>query len=149
MAVVEHSALVAVSAEQMYELVNDIEAYPQFLPWCKAATVTERSEVLVIASLELAKGSIGKLFTTRNTLSFPNKMVMELVDGPFKHFIGEWTFTNLDAQACRVNFSLDFAFKNKFMGLALQPLVDHISNTIVDLFVERAHVKYSYASGRL
>lgn len=138
MPVINRSALVPYSPAEMYSLVNDIDSYPQFLPWCKSARVLSRDDDEVRASLELARGGFEKSFTTCNRLQ-KNKMIeMRLVEGPFRHLEGFWRFEPLGEQACKVSLDMDFEFANKLVGLALGPLFNQIANTLVDSFCKRA-----------
>ena len=95
MEVVHRTARVPYSTQQMYALVNDIEAYPEFLPWCVAAHVESRTDEEIIAGLTLEKGGVRKRFTTRNVLDHGSKLEMHLVEGPFKHLYGVWTFVDI------------------------------------------------------
>lgn len=138
MPVINRSALVPYSPAEMFSLVNDVDAYPDFLPWCKSARVLSRDEDEVRASLELARGGFEKSFTTCNRLQ-KNKMIeMRLVEGPFRHLEGFWRFEPLGEQASKVSLDLDFEFSNKLVGLALGPIFNQIANTLVDSFCKRA-----------
>lgn len=138
MPTIKRSALVPYLPAEMFSLVDDVEAYPQFLPWCKNARVLSRNEDEVRASLELARGGFEKSFTTRNRLQ-KNKMIeMRLVEGPFRHLDGFWRFEALGESACKVSLDLDFEFANKLVGMAMGPLFNQITNTLVDSFCERA-----------
>ena len=135
---IERSALVAYSASQMYALVNDIEAYPEFLPECKGAEILEKNERQVTARLDLAKGGVGYSFTTCNTFESPASMTMDLVDGPFQSLRGVWTFKRLDAGACKISLHLEFEVKGKLLGKALGTLFNQVANNMVDAFSKRA-----------
>ncbi len=138
MPIINRSALVPYSPAEMYSLVNDVDAYPQFLPWCKTSRVLSRDEDEVRATLELARGGFEKSFTTCNRLQ-KNKMIeMRLVEGPFRHLDGFWRFESLGEQACKVSLDLDFEFANKLVGLAMGPIFNQIANTLVDSFCKRA-----------
>ena len=142
MAQISRNALVPYSAEQMYRLVDNVNEYPLFLPWCSRAQEHERSSEAVKASVEIAKGAVNKSFTTLNRL-MPNKSIeMSLVDGPFKHLHGFWRFDSLDAQACKVSFDLEFEFSNKLIAFAIGSIFNQVANTLVDSFVKRAHELY-------
>lgn len=144
MPAIHRSALVPYSPAEMYSLVNDIDSYPQFLPWCKSARVLSRDDDEVRASLELARGGFEKSFTTCNRLQ-KNKMVeMRLVEGPFHHLEGFWRFEPLGEQACKVSLDMDFEFANKLVGLALGSLFNQIANTLVDSFCKRAIDVYGH-----
>src|SRR3569832_2448674 len=124
MPVINRSALVPYSPAEMYSLVNDVDAYPQFLPWCKSAQVLSRNDDEVRASLELARGGFEKSFTTCNRLQ-KNKMIeMRLVEGPFRRLEGYWRFAPLGEQAYKVSLDMDFEFANKIVGFAFGPIFD-------------------------
>jgi len=138
---VNRSALVPFSASKMFSLVDDIEQYPEFLPWCKSTTVIERSDNEVIASIEIAKAGINKSFTTKNH-NTENQIEMSLVDGPFKSLHGYWRFTPLDDDACKVSLDIEFDFSSKLMSMTLGPIFSQICNSLVNAFVERAMKVY-------
>ena len=138
MPTINRSALVPYSPAEMYALVNDVEAYSDFLPWCKASRVLSRDEDEVRASLDLSRGGFEKSFTTCNRLQ-KNKMIeMRLVEGPFRHLDGFWRFETLGEHACKVSLDLDFEFANKLVGMAMGPIFNQIANTLVDSFCKRA-----------
>ncbi|MEZ5538341.1 MAG: type II toxin-antitoxin system RatA family toxin [Thiolinea sp.] len=147
MAQISRSALVPYTPEQMYTLVDRIEDYPGFLPWCSSATEHNRDEDQVKASVEIAKGVVNRTFTTLNRMQ-PGKMIeMSLVDGPFKHLHGFWRFDELAPGACKVSLDLSFEFSNKLVGMAIGPVFNQVANTLVDSFVERARVVYGNGKG--
>ena len=137
---VRKQALVPHSAEEMFDLVNDVDSYPEFLPWCRSAYVLEEGEGFRVASIEIAKGGIGKTFTTRNALDRPRRLQIDLVEGPFRHLEGDWTFDSLGDAACKVSLEMKFEFSSALMGMAFGPVFGQISNTMLDAFVKRAHV---------
>ncbi|HEX5787693.1 MAG TPA: type II toxin-antitoxin system RatA family toxin [Woeseiaceae bacterium] len=145
---ISRSALVPYVAERMYALVDDIEAYPEFLPWCSAAVVNRREAGEVEATLEFRRGGLGKSFRTRNALQPPESITLELVDGPFRSLSGEWAFKPLgstdDAPAagCRVSLDLRFEFSNRVTDLLLGPFFEEICNSLVDAFTRRAQALY-------
>lgn len=142
MAQISRSALVPYTPEQMYALVDGIEDYPGFLPWCRSAQEFDRDEDQVRASVEIAKGVVNKTFTTLNRMQ-PGKMIeMSLVDGPFKHLHGFWRFDELSPGACKVSLDLNFEFSNKLVGMAIGPVFNQVANTLVDSFVEQARTVY-------
>ena len=140
---INRSALVPYSAEQMFQLVDDITAYPEFLPWCGGAQEHKRDENQVQASVVIQKGSLNKSFTTLNTLTKPELIELTLLDGPFQTLNGYWRFSPLSDEACRVTFDLEFEFANKLVGLAVGPVFNQVANTFVDSFVERAKAVYA------
>ena len=142
MTTIHRHALTPHSAEQMYALVDDIESYPEFLLWCRSASIISRDSDVVTAKLELAKGSVHKEFTTRNRL-MPGKMIeMKLVEGPFHHLEGFWRFDALSEDACKVILDLEFDFSNKMVGLVVGPVFNQVANTLVDAFCKRASDLY-------
>jgi len=139
---VKKSALVNYSAAQMYNLVDDIPAYPDFLPWCSATNVISRNDDEVRATIEISRGGINKAFTTCNRLQ-SNKMIeIRLLDGPFRHLEGFWRFQSLREDACKVSLDLEFEFSNTLLRLAIGPVFSQIANTMVDAFCQRAHGVY-------
>lgn len=138
---ISRKALVAYSAEQMFNLVNDIESYPQFLPNCTAAVVHSRSDTLVEAELTLSKAGVHHRFATRNTLQFPTQMTLQLLSGPFKQFDGCWSFKAMNG-GCEVSFSLTFAFSNFLLNAAAGKWMEEVANLQVDAVCKRAKVIY-------
>jgi ribosome-associated toxin RatA of RatAB toxin-antitoxin module len=135
---ISKSALVPYSAGEMFALVNDIEAYPQFLPWCRSARVHSRDPDEVRATIELARGGLQKSFTTCNRLQKDKMIEMRLVEGPFRHLDGFWRFDSLRENASKVSLDIDFEFSSRLLGLALGPVFTQIVNTLVDSFQRRA-----------
>ncbi|RUO58589.1 type II toxin-antitoxin system RatA family toxin [Pseudidiomarina insulisalsae] len=142
---IERSALVPYSDAQMYALVNDIESYPQFVPGCRSAQVIEQTDSSKVARLDISKAGVGKSFTTRNTLEPPDRIGMELVDGPFRYLRGGWHFQRLDENACKIVLKLEFEFANRFLGLAFGKIFNEIQSRMVDAFVKRAEQVYGTA----
>lgn len=139
MPLISRNALVPYTVEEMYELVEDIESYPEFLPWCRSTEVLERNECEVSASIEIAKGALHKSFTTRNRHQKNKIIEMRLVKGPFKHLEGFWRFDTLkNAQASKISLDLDFEFENKLIAMAVGSIFNQIANTMVDAFTKRA-----------
>ena len=132
------------NARQMFELVNGVEDYPRFLPWCQSAKVITRTEEEVIASLEIAWKGISKSFTTRNKLFQYNKVEMSLIEGPLKRMDGQWDFVEIDEHACNVMLDLQFEFAGGFFDRFFQPVFQHIANSMVDAFCKRAVELYGH-----
>jgi ribosome-associated toxin RatA of RatAB toxin-antitoxin module len=132
------SALVPHSAERMFSLVNDVARYVEFLPWCSAARVHEESVGVLVAELEISRGGITQRFTTRNALVPPERMTLELVEGPFDWFAGEWRFTALAEDACKVELEMDFEYAGRIARTALAPLFLKSADEQVDAFCARA-----------
>lgn len=143
MTIITRSALVLYSPDQMFDLVNDVESYPSFLPWCRSSKVISKSPEEVIASLDLAKGGIHHVFTTRNRLIHDESIQIALVNGPFEHLEGLWQFDMIgDNQGCRVTLNMDFEFSNRIISMALGPIFTQISGSLVDAFCKRAQDIY-------
>jgi len=138
MTVINKSALVPYSPAQMFALVDDIEAYPEFLPWCKRARILSRTEDEVRATIELSKGGVEKAFTTCNR-NQKNKMIeMRLVEGPFKRLEGFWRFDALGEDGCKVSLDLEFEFASRMLGMVVGPVFSQVANSLVDSFQQRA-----------
>lgn len=139
---IKRSALVPYSAEQMYRLVDDIESYPAFVPYCKKATELERTTDSVSAELEVAKSGIAKSFATKNQLQ-PNQCIsMELLDGPFKYLKGDWQFIPLSDNACKIELDLSFEFSSKLASIAFTSIFNQLIQSMVAAFTERAQQVY-------
>jgi ribosome-associated toxin RatA of RatAB toxin-antitoxin module len=139
---VTRSALVAFSAEQMFNLVNDVSRYPEFLPGCSGSTVLEASQDKMVASVAVSKAGISKTFTTSNLLNTGESILMELVDGPFKTLRGGWYFTALDEQACKVELKLEFEFSSKMIEMAFGKVFNELTSNMVNAFTTRAKQVY-------
>jgi len=139
---VSKSARVPYAASDMYALVADVEEYPDFLPWCRAARIVEPGEDSIEARLEIGRGPIRKSFTTRNVMTRDSRIDIELVDGPFKHLQGCWRFVNQDGAGCRVLLDLEFELSNALLRRTLGPLFSEIANSMVDAFCQRARALY-------
>ncbi|NND67661.1 MAG: type II toxin-antitoxin system RatA family toxin [Halioglobus sp.] len=142
MTVINRSALLPYTARQLFELVNDVEAYPGFMEGCVGASVLSRSEGVVEARLDLARGGIRQSFATRNVLKPPNEIVLELIDGPFERFGGRWDFLALDDAACKMSLNLEFSVNSKVLGAAATKLFDRVTNNLVDAVCKRAGQLY-------
>lgn len=136
------SALVAFSAKQMFELVDDISSYHLFVPYCQSSTVIQRSEHQVTAELLVSKSGIAKAFTTRNKLDPPHSIHMSLVDGPFSHLSGGWQFTPLSDTACKIELDLDFEFSSKLKTFAFSKIFNLLIESMVSAFTDRAEKIY-------
>jgi len=138
MPVINKSALVPYTAQEMYRLVDDINAYPDFLPWCGDAKVLERDEDEVKASILLSRSGLKKSFTTLNRLQSGKMIEMRLVEGPFSHLQGFWRFERLSDDASKIMFDIEFEFSSKLLAMTVGPVFSQITNTIVDAFTKRA-----------
>lgn len=140
---IEKTALVMYSTKEMFDLVNDIQAYPEFLPHCANAKIISQQAHKVEAGLEIAKAGVRKWFTTANHLSEDkNSIQMQLLDGPFKYLQGQWQFTALDENACKVSLTLDFEFSNKLVALAFGKIFNEVAKNMVGAFTQRAKLVY-------
>jgi ribosome-associated toxin RatA of RatAB toxin-antitoxin module len=143
MVTVERSALVGYSAADLYSLVEDVEAYPDFLPWCAAAQVISRDGPSAVVTLHIQYRGLRQRFTTRNTFAAGERIAMSLVDGPFRSLDGEWRFTPLRVRACRVDLTLAYELRSALLARIAGPAFDQIANTFVDAFVQRADDLYA------
>lgn len=142
MRIVNKTALVPHTAAQMYALVNDVEHYPEFLPWCRRAAILSRTDTEMRASLELARGGFHKTFITRNQLSPGRSIVIALDHGPFRHLQGHWSFEDLGAEGCKVTLNMQFEFAGAVLDLMAGPVFHEICNSLVAAFTHRAHALY-------
>jgi ribosome-associated toxin RatA of RatAB toxin-antitoxin module len=138
MATVNKSALVPYSAQTMFDLVNDVMAYPDFIPGCVATRINSVDDTHMQASLDISKAGIKHTFTTNNTLVAPSRIDMSLADGPFKSLGGGWIFTELDEHACKIELHLEFEFTSRIIELAFGKIFHSLANSMVDAFIQRA-----------
>ncbi|MDT8408574.1 MAG: type II toxin-antitoxin system RatA family toxin [Wenzhouxiangellaceae bacterium] len=138
---VNRFALVPHSPEQMFDLVRDVERYPEFLSWVVAARVHEQSEHHQLASLEVSVAGITRQVTTRNELKPGEHLTLDLAEGPFRHFSGQWRFTDLGI-GCRIELSLGFDFDNPVLVAAFSRGFVKVANRMVDDFCRRADTLY-------
>jgi ribosome-associated toxin RatA of RatAB toxin-antitoxin module len=142
---VTRSALVPYSAEQMFALVEDIERYPQFVPWIASAQKLDSTPDQVTGRLEMQRAGVRETFTTRNFLKRPTEILMTLVDGPFKTFEGRWTFTALGDKGVKVGLTIRFEFANAMLGMLLSRAFEKNCSEMIDAFVARARAVYGKA----
>ena len=138
MSLIERSALLPYPAEQVFDLVADIERYPEFLDGCVGAEVLERGEGSVTATLRLSRAGISQSFTTRNTMRRPQEIALALVEGPFEQFTGVWSFRALGAEACKTSLRLQFQLASGLANVAAGKLFDKVAVDLVDAVVGRA-----------
>ena len=139
---ITRSALVPFSAEQMYQLVNDVESYPDFVPGCAGARVMDADDNSMTAAVDVSKAGIKKTFVTRNHL-FPGESIdMELVEGPFQKLVGGWKFVALDVDACKIELNLDFEFTNILVEKAFGHVFNELAANMVKAFTQRARDMY-------
>ncbi|MDG1064669.1 MAG: type II toxin-antitoxin system RatA family toxin [Luminiphilus sp.] len=139
MTIIDRSALLPFSAEKVFDLVADIEGYPDFLPGCVEAEIIEQNTNVVTARLALSRVGITQSFMTQNTLTRAETIDLRLVDGPFERFAGVWTFKSLAPEACKVALLLDFRLKSSVVNVAAGKLFDRVAHDLVDAVVKRAH----------
>jgi ribosome-associated toxin RatA of RatAB toxin-antitoxin module len=144
---IARSAIVEHPARELYALVEDIEAYPQFLPWCRGARVRERSAERTVATLAVGLKGVRYEFSTENSNRPPEAIDMRLLEGPFRRFAAHWRFHALAPNAARIEFSMAYELAGGLVGRALAPIFDSIADTMVDAFKRRAdqvHAKTAY-----
>lgn len=139
---IKRSALLPYRARQLFELVNDIEAYPRYMDGCVGAEVLLREEGRVEARLDLSKGGVSQSFVTRNRMVDAEHISLELVEGPFEQFDGRWEFTPLGDAACKVSLDLSFRVNNAVFGAAASRLFDSVTNNLVTAVEKRAKELY-------
>ncbi|NKB38428.1 MAG: ubiquinone-binding protein [Gammaproteobacteria bacterium] len=139
---INKSVVVSYTAEQMYDLVNDVESYPVFLSWCSSAIVHQNDTHCMKASVSLAVGSVNQTFTTENTLQPGRRIDVRLLNGPFKKLQGFWSFAPAGDNLCKVSFQMNFEYKNLLVKLALNKVFQRIGDTMVASFVDRAKQIY-------
>lgn len=139
---VEKSALVPYADARMFALVDAVESYPEFLPWCGGSELIERSAELTVATIYIDYRGIRQSFTTANTKLGQSEMQMTLRDGPFSRLDGTWRFQALSAEACKVTLTLDYGFANALLEKAIGPVFGVIANTMIERFVARADALY-------
>jgi ribosome-associated toxin RatA of RatAB toxin-antitoxin module len=139
---VSKSVLVPYAAPRMFELVERVEDYPQFLPWCGGAQVHERADDRMIATIRIDFRGLRQSFTTENLHEPDRSIRMRLRDGPFSRLDGLWLFQPLRDDACKIEFSLEYAFAGALLSRALSPVFDQIAASFVDAFVRRAESVY-------
>jgi ribosome-associated toxin RatA of RatAB toxin-antitoxin module len=140
---ISRTALLPYSAKQMYDIVNDVADYPNFLPWCGDSEIVSVTDLEMVASVTIAKAGIRQTFKTRNHLVPNERIEMHLLEGPFKSLKGEWSFKVLDEQACKIQFEVEFEVSNGLFNAAIGPIFEHITGTLVDSFCDRAKQIYS------
>lgn len=143
MTVVQKSALVKFSALQMFDLVNDIEAYPQFLPWCSGSRILKREDDIIEAELLISKGGFNKSFSTHNKIDHGGRITVSLLDGPFSYLEGVWNFMPLREDASKITLDLEFEMSGMLASMAFGAVFNQICNTMVASFTTRAKQVYA------
>lgn len=139
---IQRSALLPYPARALYDLVNDVASYPQFLPWCSAAEVLESNDHLMRATLKVGRAGISQQFTTRNALVPGESITMKLEQGPFSALHGVWQFQALSDRACKITLDLSFEYSGALVKATLGPLFNQAATTMVDAFCQRAKQLY-------
>ncbi|MFC0269139.1 type II toxin-antitoxin system RatA family toxin [Kushneria aurantia] len=142
MPTVDRNAMVRHTDRQMFDLVNDFERYPEFLPNCRRAHTVEQGESYLVGELTLGKGGVEQTFRTRNDLHPPDRIDLSLASGPFRRFEGYWRFVSVDEGSCRVELHLEFEFSSRLLGMAFGKLFSQIAGQLVSAFVKRADEVY-------
>lgn len=142
MANVQKSLLIQHSAERMYNLVTDVEKYPEFLPWCGGVELYQSTPEMMEAKIHINFKGVKQFFHTKNHQTYPTEILMEFVSGPFKRFDGKWTFTPLREDACKIEFALHYEFSNFVLDKLIGPVFGVIASTFVNSFVKRADDLY-------
>jgi ribosome-associated toxin RatA of RatAB toxin-antitoxin module len=137
---IKRSALVAQPPSRLFALINDIESYPRFLPWCTHARVVSRTDREIVATLGVKQGPLHGEFTTRNELEPDKRILMHLVDGPFKTLEGQWVLTPIGTDGCRVELNMRFAFKNTLSAIMFEAKFAETVGSLLEAFVARSRV---------
>lgn len=136
---IHKSAIVLHSSKKMFQLVDSVENYPRFLPWCGSTQIIERDNSKTIASIEINYKGIRQTFTTENTKKQNKEMMIKLIDGPFKSLSGQWIFKNLDNDSCQIELKLEYQFNNIILEKLISPVFNMIANTFIDEFIKEAN----------
>jgi ribosome-associated toxin RatA of RatAB toxin-antitoxin module len=142
MAEIEKTVLVPYSAEKMFNLVDDVAKYPEFLPWCDGSTVIKQSENITHATVNINYHHVKHSFSTENKRNPPVLIEMTLLNGPFEHLDGHWRFIPLSDEACKIEFRLHYTFSHKILEKLVGPVFHMIANSFVESFIERADAAY-------
>lgn len=145
MAIVKKIVLLEFTPAQMFDLVDRVEDYPKFLPWCGGTELLKRTETITAATIHISYHGLKTHFSTENEKVRPRHMQIRLTEGPFTHLDGTWDFIALGETACKVEFSLHYEFSSRLVEKAVGPVFNHIANTFVDAFVKRANQIYAVA----
>ena len=139
---VSKTVIVTYLPEQMFLLVDDVERYAEFLPWCTGAAVLSREANVLRATLNVGFRGVKQSFSTENHNAPPHEITMKLIDGPFRALDGRWRFNDLGGKGCKIEFSLTWAFSSRLLGALVGPVFSHIADTMVEAFVKRAERLY-------
>ena len=139
---IRRSALMPYPARFMYDVVNNVDSYPDFLPWCGGVETHHVDETSMEASILMRGAGLNHWFKTRNSMLPGKSIAMELVEGPFKQLVGYWCFKELKGDACKVSLELEYEFSSRLLGVVVGPVFNQIANAMVDSFVDRAKAVY-------
>lgn len=139
---IKRSVLVPYSCQQMFDLVADVARYPEFMPWCGGASVHQRDEHGMQASVTISIAGLRQTFTTRNAHEEPHRITISLVDGPFSSLRGVWAFHALAEDACKVEYTMDYAFSSRALEAVVGPVFNRIASSFIDSFTQRAQAVY-------
>ena len=141
--VIKKSAFVFYSQKEIFQLIDDVEHYPDFLPWCGGSKVIKRTKKITEATIEINFKGVKQSFTTRNLKKPFEIMEINLVDGPFKKLTGSWKFTNIDKKSCKIELSLMYEFNNLILEKLIGPIFNIIANTFIDEFIKEADKRFN------
>lgn len=139
---IDRSALVSYTPQEMFALVTDVNAYPQFMPWCSGAEVLSSESNDMVARIDFAVGGVSKSFTTRNRHEPDAEVGIQLVDGPFSQLQGRWRFEPLGEEGCKISLFMEYDFSSKMVSMVVGPVFSKIANSLVDAFQKRAAEVY-------
>ena len=139
---VQRSVLVPYTCAQMFDLVAEVDKYPQFMPWCGGASIQSRDEHGMQATITISFAGIRQSFTTRNEHDYPRQITFNLVDGPFSELTGKWEFVELSPDACKVVYTMQYAFANRGLERVVGPVFNRIASSFIDSFTQRAQACY-------
>ncbi len=139
---VQRSVLVPYSDKQMFDLVADVARYPEFMPWCGGSQVHKQDEHGMEASVTISIAGLKQTFTTRNEHDYPRLITIHLIDGPFSELTGTWEFNALAEDACKVVYTMRYAFSSRALEAVVGPIFNRIATTFIDSFTQRAQQVY-------
>ena len=139
MVTIKKHAIVLHPRAKLFELVDRVEDYPNFLPWCGASKVLARTDEITRATILISFKGVKQSFTTENVKTFPEQMLIKLINGPFKKLEGRWQFIEIEASACRIELELQYEFSNIILDKLISPVFNMIANTFIDNFVAQAN----------
>src|SRR5690554_3322527 len=139
---IQRSAILPYPAQQLYQMVNDVERYPEFLPWCSETRLISADDTSMCAEVTASRAGLSHSFVTSNQLVPNERVEINLVKGPFKHLHGIWEFKQLSEAACKMSLELEFDYSGMLIKATLGTLFTHAANTMVDAFCQRAKELY-------